>query len=327
MTGESETRAGSAFLPEIILGAVILIWASTFVITKDALDDFTPFSFIFARFSIILVLALTVLGIQSVSRGWRQMWHIDRADLPRFLAAGIIGYTFYQTGFTVGIDHTTPFSSSLLIANVPLFTLVIASLLGERYPVGAWAGVVVAVVGVSIFLLDGGTAGTGWLGIAFSAGAAVSFAIYGIINRPLVRKYPPTTVSAYTTLFGTVPLLLVGIPDARAQDWGGLETSHWLMLLYMAIFPIYLVYIGYNWAIKQRGIIATSAGLVVPIVSGILSVIVFDEAFGPLKLAGALVVLVGLVLIQHTNLRIARNQRRQAQARRASDIEAAATTS
>ena len=319
MTGESETRAGNAFLPEIILGAVILIWASTFVITKDALDDFSPFSFIFARFSIILVLALGVLAVQSLFQGWRTMWHIDRADLPRFLAAGIIGYTFYQTGFTVGIDHTTPFSSSLLIANVPLFTLVIAALLGERYPAGAWLGVIVAVVGVSVFLLDGGTVGTGWLGIAFSAGAAISFAIYGIINRPLVRKYRSTTVSAYTTLFGTVPLLLIGIPDARAQDWGGLELSHWLMLAYMAIFPIYLVYIGYNWAIKQRGIIATSAGLVVPIVSGILSVIFFDEAFGALKIAGAAIVLVGLVLIQHTNLRLAREARRAAMPRRVAE--------
>jgi drug/metabolite transporter (DMT)-like permease len=325
MTGDSETRAGSAFLPEIILGAVILIWASTFVITKDALEDFTPFSFIFARFSIILVLALAVLAAQSVRRGWRRMWHIDRADLPRFLAAGLFGYTFYQIGFTVGLDHTTPFSSSLLIANVPLFTLVIASLLGERYPVGAWAGVVIAVVGVTIFLLDRGTAGTGLLGIVFSAGAAVSFATYGLVNRPLVRKYAPTTVSAYTTLFGTVPLLLAGIPDARAQDWGGLHLSHWLMLAYMAIFPIYLVYIGYNWAIKQRGIIATSAGLVVPVVSGILSVIVIGEEFGPLKIAGALVVLVGLVLIQHTNLRISRAAARAAMppSRRAS--EAAST--
>jgi drug/metabolite transporter (DMT)-like permease len=324
MTGDSETRAGSAFLPEIILGAVILIWASTFVITKDALEDFTPFSFVFARFSIILVLALAVLAAQSVRRGWRRMWHIDRADLPRFLAAGLFGYTFYQIGFTVGLDHTTPFSSSLLIANVPLFTLVLASLLGERYPVGAWAGVVIAVVGVTIFLLDRGTAGTGLLGIVFSAGAAVSFATYGLVNRPLVRKYPPTTVSAYTTLFGTVPLLLIGIPAARAQDWGGLHLSHWLMLLYMAIFPIYLVYIGYNWAIKQRGIIATSAGLVVPIVSGILSVIFFDEAFGALKIAGALVVLVGLVLIQHSNIQLARRKRKAAMPTRAA--ESAAST-
>lgn len=308
-----------AALPETILGAVVLIWASTFVITKDALADFTPFSFIFARFSIILVLALAVLVVQSLGRGWRRMWHIDRADLPRFLGAGLLGYTLYQIGFTFGLDHTSPFSSSLLIAMVPLFTLVIASLLGERYPGGAWLGVAVAIAGVVVFLLDRQTGGSSLLGNALSAGAAIAFASYGLVNRPLVLKYPSTTVSAYTTLFGTAPLLVLAVSDARAQNWGALDTSHWLMLLYMAVFPIYLVYIGYNWVISQRGVTATSAGLVVPVVSGILSVLFFGEAFGMLKIAGAVVVLLGLLLIQRSRMQLAK---RAAASRRVSTAKA-----
>lgn len=293
------------FAPELVLGAVVLIWASTFVITKDALEDFTPFSFIFARFALILVLAFAVLAVQGLRRGWAGTWHVDRADWPRFILSGLLGYTFYQIGFTVGIDHTSPFSSSLLIAMVPLFTLVIATFLGERHPLGAWIGVFVAIAGVVVFLLQKQEGGS-LLGNALSAGAAISFASYGLANRPLVRKYPTTTVSAYTTLTGTVPLLAISMPDAMRQDWSGLETQHWITLVYMAIFPIYLVYIGYNWAIAQRGISVTSAGLVVPIVSGVLSAIVLDEAFGFVKVAGAMLVLLGLVLIQRARIRSAK---------------------
>jgi hypothetical protein len=47
-------------------------------------------------------------------------------------------------------------------------------------------------------------------------------------------------------------------------------------------------------------------------VSGILSVIVFEEACGPLKVAGALIVLGGLVLIQRTNLQLARRAKQKA---------------
>ena len=322
MKSGNEMRWGQAILPELILGAVVLIWASTFVITKDALDDFTPFSFIFARFSIILTLALAVLAAQSMTRGWRRMWRLDRADLPRFVVSGLLGYTFYQMGFTIGLDHTSPFSSSLLIAMVPLFTLVIASVMGERYPSGAWLGVLVAVIGVVVFLLDRQSGDSSMLGNALSAGAAIAFASYGLVNRPLVRKYSPTTVSAYTTLFGTVPLMLLALPDARAQEWSALGTEHWLMLLYMAVFPIYLVYIGYNWVINQRGVTATSAGLVVPVVSGILSVIFFDEPFGPLKIAGAVVVLAGLVLIQRSRMQLAKRERQAAMPRRATEASA-----
>lgn len=303
-----DDRIWLALLPELVLGGVVLIWASTFVITKDALNDFTPFSFIFARFSLIIIIALGVLGFQSLRRGWRRMWLVERSDIPRFISAGMLGYCLYQLGFTVGLDHTSPFSSSLLIAMVPLFTLVIAAIMGERYPAAAWIGVIVAVIGVVVFLMDR-QAGGSLLGNALSAGAAVSFASYGLVNRPLVSKYPFATVAAYTTALGSTPLLLISIGDARSQDWGALVASQWLMLLYMAIFPIYLVYIGYNWVISQRGITATSAGLLVPVVSGVFSLIFFDESFGPLKLGAAAVVLGGLVLIQRSRMQLAKRER------------------
>lgn len=321
MTSGGEAQNGSVMLPELVLGAVVLIWASTFVITKDALDDFTPFSFIFARFSLIAALALIVLVVQSTRRGWRRMWHVERADVPRFVASGLLGYSLYQIGFTVGLDHTSPFSSSLLIAMVPLFTLVIASLMGERYPAGAWTGVMVAVIGVVVFLFER-QAGGSLLGNALSAGAAISFASYGLVNRPLVKTYPVATVAAYTTFLGTVPLLLISFGDARAQEWSALSSEQWLMLAYMAVFPIYLVYIGYNWAIGQRGITATSAGLVVPVVSGILSMIFFDEAFGPLKITGAIVVLIGLMLIQRSRMQLAKRERAAALNRQMSEARA-----
>ena len=302
---QGQERSWRTVAPELVLAAVVLIWASTFVITKDALDDFTPYAFIFARFSIILILAFAVLAVQGRRRGWSRMWRVERADWPWFLLCGLVGYTFYQIGFTVGIDHTSPFSSSLLIAMVPLFTLVIVTALGERHPLGAWIGVGVAIAGVTVFLFQR-QAGGSLLGNALSVGAAISFASYGLANRPLVRKYPTATVSAYTTLVGSLPLQAIGLPDASRQNWAALDAGQWGMLLYMAIFPIYLVYIGYNWAIAQRGISVTSAGLLVPIVSGGLSAIFFDEAFGPVKVTGAMLVMAGLVLIQRARVQSAK---------------------
>ena len=49
-------------------------------------------------------------------------WGIRRADLLRFGAVGLCGYTFYQLGFVLGLERTSPFSSALLIGTVPVFT-------------------------------------------------------------------------------------------------------------------------------------------------------------------------------------------------------------
>lgn len=306
MEPANEQRSLSRFLPELLLVCVVLIWSSTFVITKDAMTVFTPYSFLFLRFLMIAALAFAVLIVQSFQRGFRTMWHIDRADLPRFVIAGVLAYTIYQMGFTVGLDKTSTFASSVLISSSTLFAFIIATILGERHPRGAWIGMFAAMAGVVIFLLDSGTEGTSLAGNVISLIAAMAMATFWIVSRPLVGKYPPATVSAFTTLFGMIPLLVVGWSDTRAQDWEALGVYHWLMLVYMAVFPIYLVYIANNWVISQRGVAATSATLAVPVVSGILAVLILDERLNAWNVIGAAIVLGGLILIQRNRIQSAR---------------------
>ena len=303
MSNETQSGFLNRFGPELVLVVVVLVWSSTFIITKEAIKIFTPNSYLFARFGTILVLAFAVLTVQSFRSGFGPMWRIAPRDFVRFAVSGVLAYTCYQLGFTFGLVHTSTFASSLMISTMPLFTLIFAAVLGERHPRGAWIGVLIAMTGVAVFLLDTGTGDSSLRGNLYSVGAAIAMSIYWIVNRPLVQRYPATTVSAYTILTGTIPLLILGWNDARAQDWGALEARHWLMILYMAIFPIYLVYIGNNWVISKRGVTATSAQLAVPVVSGILSVAILHESLGGLKMLGAAIVLGGLLLIQRTRIR------------------------
>lgn len=303
MPTTSESHRLTRFLPEIVLACVVLIWSSTFIITKELIEVFSPWSYLVARFVMILALAFGVLIAQSTRIGFRTLWRLNPRDLLRFAIAGVLAYTCYQLGFTFGIAHTSTFASALMISTMPLFTLIFAATLGERFPGGAWLGVLIAIGGVALFMLDSNTGGSSLRGNLYSVGAAMAMGAYWLVNRPLVQRYPATTVSAYTTLFGTIPLIVLGWSDVRAQDWGALEPRHWLMLVYMAIFPIYLVYIGNNWVISKRGVTSTGVQLAVPVVSGILAVVLLDERLDALKLTGAAIVLGGLLLIQRARLR------------------------
>ncbi len=284
------------FGPELAQFTVVMLWASTFVVAKAAFLEVRPLAFLFARFVIMVVVAFAVL--LALRRG-AALW-VDRSDWGLFALAGLTGYTLYQLGFILGLSRTSPFSSSLLIAMVPLFTVLILAVKGEPTPMQGWIGLGVALIGVAIFLLDkrGASAGT-LLGDALSIGAAVCFALYGIITRPLVRKYPAETYTAWSVLAGAVPLFLVTLPDAIQQDWTAISTGAWVSIVYLAIFPVYLAYILWNFAIARRGVAAASAfGLLVPIVAGVLSAVLLGEPFGPFKLLGAALVLAGLVIVR-----------------------------
>jgi drug/metabolite transporter (DMT)-like permease len=290
------TSFDARFAPELAQFIVVLLWASTFVVTKAAFAEVSPLGVIFSRFLIMVALALAVMFAKE--RG-ASLW-IERRDLGRFVLAGLSGYTFYQLGFILGLSRTSPFSSSLLIAMVPLFTVLILAVMGERTPVQGWVGLGVALVGVVIFLLDKRGAATGTLiGDLLSIGAGISFAIYGIVNRPLVAKYPTATYTAWSVLAGAIPLLLIALPAAVEQDWRSASGLAWLSIIYLAILPVYIAYMLWNYAIARRGVAkATTFSLLVPIVAGILSVLFFGEAFAPLKLLGAALVLTGLVIVR-----------------------------
>ncbi len=288
--------AVGAIGPELAQLFVVLVWASTFVIMKGAFAEITPLAFTFVRFALMIALAFAVLALRGRDR---RGWAVRRADLPRFALAGLTGYTLYQLCFVLGLDRTSPFSSSLLISLVPLFAVIMLALGGERTPLRALAGLAVAIAGVVIFLAEKRGAPGTLLGDALSLGAAIAFALYGIVNRPLVRDYPAETYTAYTVLLGSLPLLALSTPAALAQDWGAISGRGWFAIGYMVVLPVYVAYIIWNWAIARRGVAAaTSFSLLVPVVSGVLSALFFAEHFGPLKLLGAALVLAGLLVLR-----------------------------
>ena len=287
--------AFSAFGPEAAQLVVVSMWASTFLVTKALFAEISPLAFAFVRFALMTILAFGILAL----RGRGRLQPIHRADLPRFLAAGLTGYTLYQLGFVLGLDRTSPFSSSLLIAMVPFFTLVFLALRGERTARHAWVGLAVGLAGVVLFLADKRGSPGSLLGDALSLGAAVSFALYGLVNRPLVRTYPPETYTAYALLAGTIPLLAISLPAAMTQHWEVISFWGWVGIIYMVALPVYVAYMLWNWAIARRGAAAaTTFSLLVPILSGVLSVLLFGEDFGVAKLLGALCVLAGLLIVR-----------------------------
>lgn len=298
-TMADDVRQGG-FAPgaEAALWAVVVIWASTWIALKDAFAFISPLAFVLLRFLLMNVLAFGVLLIRR-SRGDAVALTIRRADLPVFLLAGGTGFTLYQLCAVLGLDRSSVFTLSLLVAMVPLFTMLILAVRGEPIPPFGWLGLAIAIAGVAIFLVNKREGGDTLSGALLSLGAAVSFAVYGVVSRPLTKRYPSPTYAAYTLLIGTVPFVFIGGPSLLRQDWSLVPARVWLGLIYLVIFPVYVAYQLWNYAISRRGAAAASSyGLIVPVISGTLSAVILHERFGPAKIIGAAVTLAGLMVLR-----------------------------
>lgn len=302
---EADRGPLGGFLPELAALAVVVVWGSTFTLTKSLYTEMEPLAFGFTRFIAITLIAFAVLAVQARRHHRPDWWHIRRDDLPLFIMTGLCGYTFYQLGFMIGLDHTSPFSGSLMISLQPIVTLGIVTAIGERQSLAVWLGAFVALAGVAMFLFNG-EGDSQLLGNVISFLGGASFALYQVFNRRLNREYSPATYSAYSTLFGAIPLLLIATPTAIDQDWGAISLQSWLVVVYMSIFPVYLAYIAWGWAIRHRGVAISGLTLLVPVIAGLLSIVFFDEGFGPLKLVGGALALAGMLVMQRANRKATR---------------------
>jgi drug/metabolite transporter (DMT)-like permease len=157
--------------------------------------------------------------------------------------------------------------------------------------------VVVGFLGVAVFLRFWDAFGGARPGDLLSLGAAAAFGAYGVITRPLVGTYPFRELMAYTLAIGGSLLVVAGLPAAVRQDWSGVDAVSWLVLVYAAVFPVYVAYALWNWAIRRRGIPRTVVfGFLTPVIAGALAVAGLGERVGVEQVLGGMLVVGGLVL-------------------------------
>jgi drug/metabolite transporter (DMT)-like permease len=283
--------------------AVTLIWAFNNVSAKIALPQFVPLAFVLARLALATAAAFPVAALREPVRV------PARGDWPRVVLVGGLGFAAYNALFILGLDRTSAFSVALLLSLGPVFTLLFAAALGiERIGPVQWAGVAVALVGVAVFVSDKivGASAFNPTGDAIVMMAAACFAAYSLASRPLVVRYGPAASSAWTLLAGSVVLLPFAWGPAARQDWGAVTPAGWGALVFAALFSLLLAYILWTWAIARRGVGRTTPYLfLLPLLTGAMSAVLTGERFGPAKVAGAVLILVGTGVVRVLGQRLA----------------------
>ena len=288
-------RSASGGRADLLAIAAVVNWGLSYGLTKLALAEWRPLTFTATRFVAMALIAAAVLTAQGRLR------LLVGADRRRFALGGLLGFTLYQLGFIVGLHRTSALSSTLLLATIPLFSLLFLRLGGvERVRVRQWVGVGLAIAGVALVVLakhEGPRIGDARLGDVLSLAAAASFALYGIATRPLGERYPASTVLAGSLLLGSLPLIPLALFESPAQQWAAVTPSGWAIWLYSVVFPVYLGYTWWTAAIAARGVAAIAPYvLLVPVVGGAIAVVWVGEPLTMWLAAGAALILLGLAL-------------------------------
>ncbi len=280
---------------------LILIWGANFSVQKAVFNAITPGGFLFIRYLIMPLAAATLLcAIHGLH--WPR---VTRADLLALLKLGLAGHLVHVGLVSYGIHWSTAFSSSLILACGPVFTLLILRWHGlEHLARGQLVGVSVAGLGVLLFLSDKLIGGS-WqasLGDLTLLVAAWFFSYYTVSAKPLIERLGGVTVMTYATLLGSTPVVLVSLPAGMTVDWSQVSAAIWAGTLWAVLVAAFLGWMVWGWVNAVRGV-ARSAPLMylMPPVAGLVAWAVTGERFTAIKLIGAAITLAGVALAQLTS--------------------------
>lgn len=207
---------GRELRDELGLWLTILFWSLNFLAVKIGVRGMSPELFTALRFLLAAPLLLLLARAQgSIRLAPRDRWPV--------ILGGILGVTIYQVLFTSSVQYTDVASSAILITLSPVVAAIFGWITGsERLQPVNLVGVGLGFVGAATVVLSGRPAASPLapdplLGDLLAIGAALAWAVYGILSAPLVRRVSPLTTTAWQSLVGAITLLpaLFELPAAR----------------------------------------------------------------------------------------------------------------
>ncbi len=278
---------------------VVAVWGANFAVQKTLFGLLQPAAFLCARYLLMPVCAALLLLHANNGRWLR----LPRRDALQIAGLGLLGHTVHVSLVTFGIHWSTAFSSALIMACSPVFTLLILHAAGiEALTRGQIAGVAVACTGVLVFLSDK-LVGSQWaatggdLMMLFSASL---FSYYTVMSKPLIQRHGGVAVMAYATLAGSPLIVLFGLPSALVAPWGQMSTFQWGLLLWASLVSAFAGWLVWGWVNAQRGVARTAPmQYLMPLVAGGVAWWATGERFTLLKIGGAALTLAGVALAQY----------------------------
>ncbi len=295
---DTDKSPGTNRLAWLVACAVVLGWGVNFVLAKHALNQFSVGAFNFIRFGGMVALGWATI---AVTGGQTRVAREDRRWLVLVAVIGFCGYVF---GFSVGLAYTSAFSASLLLALVPLWVAIFTSALARKPPPRtSLLALGLAAGGTALFVGTRTSVSLGW-GDAISLAVAALYATYLLLNRRLVNRYAPFTLTTYAASIAAIPVLVLTAPSLPQQDWTAATLGGWLAMTWVITGPVFVAWSLWNWVLRHLSPVQVAPLLfTVPVTSGLTAWIFLDEQIALGQVLGTAAVVGGLIVNQRSSSR------------------------
>ncbi len=280
----------------LAFGAVYLIWGSTYLAIRFAIETVPPFLVGGFRFVIAGSLMYAWLRMRGAARPTGTQWRSAFIIGPMLLTGGNGGIVWSEQFVPSGVV-------ALMVACVPLWMLLLAWLRGGAPPSAReWFGVAIGLYGVSLLVSFGGAQASGSvspLGALVMLCSTLSWSVGSMFAREAPLPASPLLGSAMEMLAGGAGMLLIALARGEFTQLAASSVSlrSALSIVYLAGFGSIVAYSAYKWLLGRvaPAVVGTYA-FVNPVVAVALGWAFASEQLSARTLL-AMVVIVGAVVM------------------------------
>jgi drug/metabolite transporter (DMT)-like permease len=285
------TATASPTLVWIALGIVYVVWGSTYLAIRVAVETMPPLLMGAARF----ITAGLLLYAIARFRGAPSVRTLSRAQLG---ASWVVGSMLVAGGngvVNVAEQYIPSSLAALVISSVPLWVVLMRRVTGERVPVLTLASVGVGFIGVALLLLPGGATDSGKpIGFVLVVCAAFSWALGSFTSRRLPLAPNALLSTSVQMAGGGLTMLVAGLALGEARDVhpDGFSTDSLLAFAYLIFIGSLVAYTAYVWLLQNAPISkVTTYAYVNPVVAIFLGWSILSEKVTATTLIGAAVII------------------------------------
>ena len=277
----------SKYVGEISLVITAMIWGSGFVASAVALDHYTPYQILAARFIIGVLLLSMVFH--------KKLMTIKKSVLIKGVVLGGILYIAFVLQ-TVGLQFTTPSKNAFLTAvNVVIVPFIGFVIYKRRLDVFELTGAVIAVIGIALLSLQ--FSGAVNIGDVLTLLCAFAFAFHIFYTARFVKNEDAIVLTLIQ--MGTAATVGFIVMLGKGDLSFSLESSALMPLVYLGVFSTTIAYLLQT--VAQKYVTETKAAIVLSteaLWGTLFSVILLSELLTFRMGMGAVLILVAIIIAE-----------------------------
>jgi len=275
----------------------VIVWACAFPFIKIALKELSFVNLTIMRFLVVSITFLLILIFQR-----KRFTKLQKKDVFPIFLIGFFGVTLYHLGLNYGEQFISAGAASLIIATIPVQILVLATIfLKEKIEGLKILGIIISLIGVVIISLFGKKDTS--IEINYLSGAiavliaAFMGAIYTVAGKKLLERYSGLSLTVYAMLFGSLCLIPL-VNNSLFEEVSKMSLTTWFAIVFLGIFSTVIGYVIWYNALKIKNASEISIYLyAIPVISTIISYILFKDEITMMFILGGILVIVGLIIV------------------------------